>query len=115
MDLDLARPRGLTPLHADLHDAVDILRLHPLRVDVFGQADDPTEFAAETLLAIVVHLVLDPDLPLARYREQILLHGDVETLGVDARGEEIDLHPLRGLAYIDRRETSPRQRSDAQG
>lgn len=109
MDLNLARSRGLAPLDADLHDAVGIFRMHSLRVHVFGQADHPPEFAAEALLTVVFRLLPDLDLALARHREQILLDGDVEALGIEARGEELDVHPLRRLTDVDRRKAAPRR------
>src|SRR6185312_11238547 len=114
MDLDLARPRGLAPLHLDLHDAVDVLRLHPLGVDVLGKADDPAELAGETLLAIKVRLPLFPELPLARHCEQVLLDRDFQALGVDTGREEVDVHPLRRLADVDGGEAASGQRPDAQ-
>jgi len=85
LDLDLVRPRLFAPLNVDLHDAVGIFTSRaPPRVDIFRQTGDPPDLAAEALLAIVIRLLLDSDVPLTRYREQILLYGNVEALGFDA-------------------------------
>src|SRR5581483_10174873 len=113
MDSDLPWPRGFAPHDADLHDALGILRLHPIRVDVLRETDDAAEFAAEAFLAVIVRLLLDLDLPLARNREQVLLHGDFETLRIDAGGEQVNVDPLGGLTDVDRRKAAAGERADA--
>ena len=49
----------------------------------------------------------------ARDREHFLLDRDIELLGIDPRGEQIDRHLVFGAAHVDGGKDSQRQRANA--
>src|SRR6266850_888399 len=115
MDFDLARLCRLAPVDSDLHDAVAVLRLDALRIDILRQADHPAEFSAEAFLPVICCLLADRDVAFSGDGQQALLDGNVELLGIDPRGEQIHVHLFGCVADVDRRERAARQRADSPG
>src|SRR5438067_5303316 len=110
---DLPRPRGLATLDRDLEHAVAVLRVDSAGVHVIGQGDDAPELPIEPFLPVVVGRLVDGHFAVPGHSEQVLLDGDIQALRIEARGEEIHVHPLGGGPDVNGRERAPSCGADA--
>src|ERR1051326_8890818 len=113
MNVDLPGPGGLAAPDCDLDNAVAILRLHFVGIDILRQRQRAAELATEALLPIVGGSLFRGFITAAGDREQVLLHLDVERFGIDAGRKYIDRDLIVRAADVDGRERAGRQGADA--
>src|SRR5437870_9630210 len=115
LNLDLAWPRRFVALQADLQYPVAILGVDAVRIYVFRQGDHATKLSVKAFLPVVGRFFLDRQAPLAGDQQQVLLNREIDALRIQARSEQVDVHGIRGGAYIGGWESPTRNRADARG